>query len=88
MALIAGIVATVGALITLWGSVWLWRGFGHDNPRYQSDGQLYPGEQRPVALINLLRDQRKVTALIAFGGAVQLVGTCLALVAVVQSSGH
>ena len=81
MVLVAAIVAVVGALITSVGSGWLWLGFKPDNPRYTDDGMLYPGRQRSMVLPALLMDQQRVTALIASGGGVQLVGTVLALTA-------
>lgn len=83
MIIAAAVIAVVGALVTCVGSVWLVVGFGADNPRYVDDGMLYPGRQSSTVLPNLLRDQQKVTALIACGGAIQLVGTVLALLAAI-----
>lgn len=76
------IAAAIGALVTLVGAIWLWRGFGPGNERYKDDGLLYPGQQESTVLPNLLRDRQKVMAVIAGGGAIQFVGSCLALVAV------
>lgn len=84
MLIVAGVVAVVGALITAAGSCWLWLGFKPDNPRYVDDGMLYPGRQTSRVLPNLLKDQQKVTALIAVGGAVQLVATVLVLITALQ----
>jgi hypothetical protein len=87
MVFLAALVATFGALVTACGSVWLWRGFKPDNPRYMyDDHEMRFGPQKAQGLINLLHDQQKVTALIAIGGAVQLLGTILALIAALQST--
>lgn len=50
------------------------------------DHEMRFGPQKAQGLINLLHDQQKVTALIAIGGAVQLLGTILALIAALQST--
>lgn len=82
----AAIVAVVGALMSAAGGAWLFFGFKAGNPRYRyDDTNLRFGPQRAEALTNLLHDQQKVTGLVFTGGAVQLVGTVLALVAAMQS---
>ncbi|SHP28707.1 Uncharacterised protein [Mycobacteroides abscessus subsp. abscessus] len=80
MKLAAGITAALGALVTLIGSILMVR-IRPDNPRYQDDGLLYPGQQESKVVPALLHDQQSATALIAAGGAIQLVATVLALVA-------
>lgn len=86
MVITAAVVAVVGALVTAGAAVWSWLGFSADNPKYHDDGMLYPGPQRSQVLPALLRDQRRVTSVLAVGGALQLVGTVLALVAAIAST--
>ena len=86
MIITAAVVAVIGALLTGSGAAWLAFGFSPDNERYKDDGMLYPGPQESQVLPNLLRDQRRATALVAFGGAVQLVATVLALAGAVPNS--
>lgn len=80
MQVVAGVVAVVGAVLTLGAAAWLFFGFKPDNPRYVEDGMLYPGEQTSTVVPNLLHDQRRATALALAGGAVQVVATVLALI--------
>lgn len=81
MAIVALIVTLAGATFSVIGAFWLLFGFSPKNPRYTDDGGLYPGMQVSKVVPNLLADQRKVAALIAFGAAVQMVGGVLAILA-------
>lgn len=79
MQITALVLALVGLVLTTAGSVWLLFGFSPTNPRYVDDGMLYPGNQRSKVIPNLLRDQRKVSALIVLGAAIQVVGGVFAV---------
>lgn len=75
----ASIVAVVGGIATLVGSAWL---MFIDPPT--DDGMLYPGQQTSKAVPELLWRQRRPSALIAAGAAVQLAGAIIALTFALQ----
>lgn len=82
MTVAALVLTLIGLVVTTAGAVWLVFGFSPTNPRYVDDGQLYPGPQKSTVVPNLLRDQRKVSALVAFGAAIQVAGGVFAILAV------
>jgi hypothetical protein len=79
MKCLAAAFSVLGALGGTAAAVWLLVGFNPDNPRYVMDGMNYPGERESTVLPNLLRDQRKVAALITASTVCQLVGVVLGI---------
>lgn len=78
LAVSAAVLGAVGGTVA---AVWLLIGFKPDNPRYTDDGVLFPGEQQSLVVPNLLRDQRKVAALVTASAICQFVGVVLGVLA-------
>jgi hypothetical protein len=75
------IFATVGALLGLAAALWLLLGSNPNSERYQDDGPLTPGRQQSKVGPIIVREQRRIAALVTAGSMFQLVGAVLALLA-------
>jgi len=75
------VLGILGALVSLIGALWLLLGFSPGSERYTDDGMLYPGPQRSQVVPRLLRDQRRVSAVIVTGTALQLLAAVFGVLA-------
>ncbi|MGB9139339.1 MAG: hypothetical protein WCB73_19345 [Pseudonocardiaceae bacterium] len=71
----------IGTAVSLYGAAWLVWSSKPDDPRYNGDGMLYPGQQTSKVVPALVRDQRKVGIVIAVGNAIVLAGVFLSFLA-------
>lgn len=81
MAVWALILAVIGTALGLGAALWLLLGSDPSAQRYRDDGPLYPGRQRSLVGPIIVREQRRIAALVTAGSAFQLAGAVLALLA-------
>jgi len=72
------LLGVVGAAFNLVAAVWLVMGSNPESERYTDDGELYPGRQVSRVVPNLVRDQRKIAALVVIGSTLLLAAAGLA----------
>jgi hypothetical protein len=72
------ITTVIGAALNFYAAWWLVKSSNPTDPRYTDDGMLYPGQQRSAVVPNLVRDQRRIGAVVAVGNTFLLVGATLA----------
>lgn len=75
------IVTGIGAALNLYAAWWLVWSSTPDDPRYTDDGMLYPGPQESKVVPALVRDQRKIGAVVLAGNVFLLAGVALAFLA-------
>jgi hypothetical protein len=78
---VALLVTLAGTVLSLGGAAWLFFGIRPDNPAYEDDGMLYPGQHRSEVLPRFIRAQQRPSVLVLIGGGVQVLGGALTLLA-------
>ena len=72
------ILTIVGALLNFYAAWWLVWSSKPDDPKYTDDGMLYPGRQVSKVVPALVRDQRRIGAVVLVGNSFLLAGAVLA----------